>query len=56
MLVPMRVYTQSSLTWQEVPAQAPGGAGWGVLKLDGTRSYQVVFQADARDWTELIPG
>ncbi len=56
MLNPVRVFVQVGLVWQEQPAHAPDGAGWGVVKLSGDDNYQVVFQVDAKDWTELIPG
>jgi hypothetical protein len=56
MLNPVRVFVQVGLVWQEQPAHAPDGAGWGVVKLSGDHDYQVAFQVDAKDWTELIPG
>ena len=56
MLNPMRVFEQSGLTWQEVPAQAANGAGSSVVRLDDKQQIEVIFQADAKDWTELIPG
>jgi len=39
-----------------VPTQAPDGGGWGVVRLDRGRDDQIVFQADVKDRTELIPG
>ena len=56
MLNPVRVFVQMGMSWQEMPAHAPGGAAWGVVKLTGDHEYQVVFQADAKDWAELMPG
>ena len=56
MLSPVRVFVQTGTTWQEVPASAPDGTAWGVVRLDGGRDYQASFQADVKDWTELIPG
>jgi len=56
MLNPVRVFVQAGLTWQEVPSQPPAGTGWGVVKLDGAREYSVVFEADLKDWSQLIPG
>ncbi len=56
MMSPAQVFVQSGFTWQEVPAQAPQGTDWGVVRLDAGRDYQIVFQADVKDWTELIPG
>lgn len=56
MLNPMRTFVQTGMTWREVPSQAPNGLSWGVTKLDGAREYSVVFQADVKDWAELIPG
>ena len=32
------------------------GVNSSVVKLDGGRQYSVVFQADVKDWAELIPG
>lgn len=56
MMSPVRVFVQAGLRWQEVPAGAPPGAEWGVIRLDDARDFSVVFQADLKDWTELIPG
>ncbi|WP_036263773.1 hypothetical protein [Methylocapsa aurea] len=56
MLNPVRVFEQTGMTWQETPSQAPSGPGGSVVKLDGAREYSVVFQADVKDWAELIPG
>jgi hypothetical protein len=56
MLNPLRVFVQVGLVWQEQPAHAPDGAGRGVVKLTADHDYQVTFQVDAKDWTELMPG
>lgn len=56
MLVPARVFEQTGMIWREVPSSAPGEPGSSVLKLDGARQYSVRFQADVKDWAELIPG
>ena len=56
MLNPLRVFVQSGFIWQEQPAHAPDGASQGVVKLTGDHDYEVTFQVDAKDWTELIPG
>jgi hypothetical protein len=56
MMSPAQVFVQSGFTWQEVPAQAPKGTDWGVVRMDAGHDYQIVFQADVKDWTELIPG
>lgn len=56
MLSPVRAFVQVGLIWREVPAQPPTGTTWGVVKLAEGRTYQVVFQANAKDWTELMPG
>lgn len=56
MLNPVRVFVQSGLSWQEVPAQPADGAGWGAVQLDDTRQVEVLFQADVKDWAELVPG
>ncbi|ADH88327.1 conserved hypothetical protein [Ancylobacter novellus DSM 506] len=56
MLSQPRVFIQTGLTWQEVPAQAPAGTSWGVVRLDGASDYSVLFEADLDDWSELIPG
>jgi hypothetical protein len=56
MLVPARVFEQTGMIWREVPSTAPGEPGSNVVKLDGARPYSVVFQADVKDWAELIPG
>jgi hypothetical protein len=56
MLNPVRVFVQVNLTWQEVPARAPDGGNWSVVKLDGAGEYSVVFRANAKNWAELMPG
>jgi hypothetical protein len=56
MLNPVRVFMQAGLSWREMPSQVPNGTSRGVVKLDGTQEFQVLFQAEAKDWTELIPG
>jgi hypothetical protein len=56
MLNPLRVFVQVNLTWQEVPARAPDGSQWGVVKLGGAGEYSVVFRVNARNWAELMPG
>ncbi len=56
MLMPVRLFVQVGLTWQELPARAAEGAGGGVVKLTGDQEYQAVFQVDAKDWAELLPG
>ena len=56
MLVPARVFEQTGMIWREVPSEAPGETSSSVVKLDGGRQYSVVFQADVKDWAELIPG
>jgi hypothetical protein len=56
MMTPAQVFVQSGFTWKEVPVQAPKGGDWGVVRLDAGQDYQIVFQADAKDWAELIPG
>lgn len=56
MLDPARVFVQTGLAWQGVPTRAAPGTSWGVVKLDGARELQLLFQADIGDWTELMPG
>ena len=56
MLVPARVFVQAGMIWRELPSNAQGGSSSSVVKLDGGRQYSVVFQADVKDWAELIPG
>src|SRR5262249_37600044 len=56
LMSPVQVFVQTGLTWQEVRASAPPGAGTGVVKLEGGKDYSVVFQADVKDWAELMPG
>jgi hypothetical protein len=56
MLNPVRVFVQVGQSWQEQPARAATEAGWGVVALTGDRDYQAVFQVEANDWRELIPG
>ena len=56
MLVPARVFVQAGMIWRELPSNAQGESSSSVVKLDGGRPYSVVFQADVKDWAELIPG
>jgi hypothetical protein len=56
MLDPARVFVQTGLTWQGVNAAAGPGTEWGVVKLDGAKDIQVVFQTDVANWAELMPG
>ncbi|MGH7840970.1 MAG: hypothetical protein ACREQT_05545 [Candidatus Binataceae bacterium] len=56
MLIPARVFEQTGMTWREVPSNALSDPSSSVVKLDDARQYSVVFQADVKDWTELIPG
>jgi hypothetical protein len=56
MLDPARVFAQTGMTWQEVPSNSANEAIARVFKLDGAKEYSFVFQADVRNWAELIPG
>lgn len=56
MLNPVRVFEQSGLLWKAVPTRAPEGQSWGVIKLTDRYTYQVLFEANVSDWTELMPG
>ena len=56
MLNPARVFVQAGMIWRELPSNAQGESTSSVVKLDGGRQYSVVFQADVKDWAELIPG
>ncbi len=53
---PPRVFVQTGLTWQEVPSHPLAGKSWGVVKVEGDYEYSVLFNADLKDWSELIPG
>lgn len=54
MLDPARVFVQSGLLWKGVSTEAADSAK--VIKLDDLRELQLVFQADIKDWAELMPG
>jgi hypothetical protein len=56
MLNPVRVFEQSGLVWKEVPARAAAGQASGVVKLTDRHTYEVVFEPNLKDWTELMPG
>ncbi len=56
MLSPVRVFAQSGLTWQEVPAHAAAMKSAGVVKLTDRFVYETVFEPDLKDWAELMPG
>jgi hypothetical protein len=56
MLNPARVFAQAGMTWQEVPSYSANEPSARVVKLDGAREYSVEFQANLKDWAELIPG
>ena len=55
MLNPVRVFVQVGLVWQEQPAHAPDGAGWGVVKLSGDRDYQVASRSMRRTGPSRCP-
>jgi hypothetical protein len=50
------VFVQTGMTWQEVVSNAKTEPSPWLIKLDGAKEYSVVFQADLKDWAELIPG
>jgi len=56
MLSPVRVFEQTGLAWQEVPSKDPEGQSARVIKLTDVYTLETVFEPNARDWTELIPG
>jgi hypothetical protein len=56
MLSPVRVYEQSGMVWQEVPAQAAKGQGAAVIKLTERYTFQTIFEPNAKDWTSVMPG
>jgi hypothetical protein len=56
MLSPVRVYEQSGMVWQEVPAQAPKGQSATVIKLTERYTFQTIFEPNAKDWTSVMPG
>jgi hypothetical protein len=56
MLDPMRVFVQTGMTWQEVPSNSASKSIPRLIKLDGAKEYSIVFQADLKDWAELLPG
>lgn len=56
MLNAVGVYVQVGMNWQQVPSKAVDGASWGVVKLVGDHSYDVLFTPQVANWSELIPG
>jgi hypothetical protein len=56
MLNSVGIYVQSGMTWQQVPSEPLGGAGWGVVKLVDSYAYNVAFAPEVANWAELIPG
>jgi hypothetical protein len=56
MLDPMRVFVQTGMTWQEVRSDSASKFMPRLIKLDDAKEYSVVFQADLKDWAELLPG
>jgi hypothetical protein len=56
MLDPARVFAQTGMTWQEVPSNSANDAIARVFRLDGAKEYSFVFQADVKNWAELMPG
>ena len=56
MLNAVGVYVQSGMNWIQVPSRPAEGVTWGVVKLDDSYSYDVVFTPDVANWAELIPG
>lgn len=53
---PPRVFVQTGLTWREVPARAPDGKAWGMIRLDDGADIALAFDIDVEGWSELIPG
>lgn len=56
MLLPIRVYVQVGLSWQEVPSRPAEGTRWSVTELYGGQDDAVIFEVDKEDWAELVPG
>jgi len=56
MLDPIRVFAQVGMTWREVASSSASESSPRLIKLDGAKEYSVAFQADLKDWAELIPG
>jgi hypothetical protein len=56
MLDPARVFAQTGMTWQEVPLNSANDAIARVFRLDGAKEYSFVFQANVKNWAELMPG
>ena len=56
MLNAVGVYVQVGMVWQQVPSNAVGAGGRGVVKLVDAYTYDVSFTPDVANWSELIPG
>jgi len=51
----MRAYVQVGKLWQEVPLTPAGDEAGGVSKIEGERTYQYVFEARVKNFTQLLP-
>ena len=51
----MRAYVQVRTMWQEVPLKPADESAGGVLKIDGKQTYRYVFDAQVRNFAQLLP-
>jgi hypothetical protein len=51
----MRAYVQVGKIWQEVPLTPTDDGDGGVLKIEGNHIYRYVFEAQVRNFTQLLP-
>ena len=51
----MHAYVQVGMVWQEVPLRPVDDGAGGVVKIDGKHVYHDAFDAQIRDFTQLLP-
>ena len=51
----MHAYVQVGKIWQEVPLRSTDDGNGGVLRIDGKHVYHYSFDAQIRDFTQLLP-
>jgi putative ABC transport system ATP-binding protein/macrolide transport system ATP-binding/permease protein/lipoprotein-releasing system ATP-binding protein len=52
----VRTYVQVGLTWQEIPTRSIDGQEGRVVRIEGRRTYQFVFEPNTKEYTEQLTG
>ncbi|MFY9992499.1 MAG: ABC transporter ATP-binding protein [Rhodoplanes sp.] len=51
----MRAYVQVKTAWQELPMKPVDDSASGVAKIEGKRTYRYLFDAQVREFAQLLP-